>query len=766
MKPIYLFIALFASIFLVSCTKHVNYGKGEVRIVPKPVELTAGTETFELNSDIKIYGTAEFKNEVEYLSGLLHSVLGYKLRIADELPSKNAIVFELLKDDKQLGAEGYKLSVGVNFVKISANTPAGIFYGIQSFTQLFPPKIFSKFEELELRSATLPTCEVVDYPRFAYRGMHLDVSRHFFSKEFVMKYIDYLAAHKLNKFHWHLTDDQGWRIEIKKYPKLTEIGSVRNETMIGKNFNEFDKTKHSGFYTQEEIKEVVAYAAQRHIAVIPEIEMPGHALAALAAYPNYSCTGGPFEVHTKWGVTDDIFCAGKEETFGFLQDVLTEVMTLFPSNYIHIGGDEAPKERWNNCNACKTRMKTEKLKDAHELQSYFVKRMEKFLNEKGRKLIGWDEILEGGLAPAATVMSWRGMQGGIDAAMQNHDVIMTPGTHMYFDHYQGDAELEPLAIGGFTSLNKVYSFEPVPSELPDDKKQYIIGAQANLWTEYIATEAQVEYMILPRMSAMAEVNWTMPENKNYDDFIVRMQPMFKRWFYQNANFRLPEPQNQNITLMKDGEKFEFKSAIDFATVFYTTDGEDPDTESAKYTEPILLERNSTLKAITMLPGGLKSAIKEYSVLLESRVKRNKIYGLNYRYFPGDFSQKMPDFRTMKPASEGHVIYPEVDNFPAPDKKFGMHFTGLIFLPIDEKYVFGLKSDDGGKLFIDDKLIVGSEGFTALVTDTLEMLSGFHKVDIFYTEFGGSRNLKLQMETKGIKKQNIQPGMFFIEKKEE
>jgi hexosaminidase len=371
--------------------------------------------------------------------------------------------------------------------------------------------------------------------------MHLDVCRHFFPVEFVKKMIDMLAVYKMNTFHWHLTDDQGWRIEIKKYPKLTEIGAWRDETMVGhytENDQKFDGTRYGGFYTQEQIKDVVAYAGKRFITVVPEIEMPGHAVAALSAYPEFSCNGGPFKVYTKWGVSDDVYCAGKEETFKFLEDILEEVVALFPGQYIHIGGDECPKTRWKVCPTCQKRMKDEGLKNELELQSYFVKRIERFVASKGKKLIGWDEILEGGLPERATVMSWRGYEGGLEAARSGHDVVMTPGSHCYFDSYQSkDQTKEPLAIGGFLPLKKVYSFNPIPAELTPQEAKHILGAQANLWTEYITSEKQAEYMIFPRICAMAEILWSPKIKQDYRQFLTRLDGHLKRLQKDNINYR-------------------------------------------------------------------------------------------------------------------------------------------------------------------------------------------------------------------------------------
>jgi hexosaminidase len=430
----------------------------------------------------------------------------------------NILIFNKIKETENLKNEAYILNITPKHIEIQASSSAGFFYGLQTLGQILPDTLTG--------SDTIPAIKIEDYPQFKWRGAHLDVCRHFFDKEFVKKYIDLLAKHKMNTFHWHLTEDQGWRIEIKKYPKLTEIGSVRKETIVDKNFDPFvgDGKEYGGFYTQEDIKEIVAYANDRFITIIPEIEMPGHSLAALAAYPNFSCTGGPFEVMTRWGVSHDIYCAGNDSVFLFLQDVLDEVLALFPSKYIHIGGDEAPKTRWEKCPKCQARIKAEGLKDEHELQSYFITRIEKYLNSKGRQIIGWDEILEGGLAPNAAVMSWRGEEGGIEAANQNHYVVMTPGKPCYFDHYQSeDKDKEPLAIGGYNSLQAVYEYSPITAELPKEKQKYILGSQANVWTEYIQTSQQVEYMTYPRLCALSEVVWTGNNKPDYNNFIKRLQ---------------------------------------------------------------------------------------------------------------------------------------------------------------------------------------------------------------------------------------------------
>ena len=526
-----LFILATAIVFF-SCQEEIR--RPEVQIIPQPANLINMEGTFPISSQTKILinsESPEIHKSTTYLCKQLENFYNIKNKIVFSGAAEKNSIFIKLNTGLSIPKEAYHLQVTPKGIFLEASTPSGLFYGVQSLLQLMPPI------KQKLSRVIVPAVEIRDTPRFAWRGLHLDVGRHFMPKEFVLKYLDDMAIHKFNTFHWHLTEDQGWRIEIKKYPKLTEVGSVRKETLVGHyGSKSYDGTPSGGFYTQDDIKEIVAYAADRFITVVPEIEMPGHALAALAAYPELGCTGGPYEVGTTWGVFDDVYCAGKEETYAFLQDVLSEVIPLFPGEYFHIGGDECPKTRWQKCPLCKQKMKDEGLRTEHELQSYFVQRMEKYLNENGKKLIGWDEILEGGLAPNAAVMSWRGEQGGITAAKERHFVVMTPGEYCYLDHYQADPKNEPLAIGGFLPLKKVYSYEPVPVSLTEEESKFVLGAQGNVWTEYMKTPEQVEYMVYPRAAALAEVIWSPKGTKDFDNFKSRLNHLAKLYDLLNINY--------------------------------------------------------------------------------------------------------------------------------------------------------------------------------------------------------------------------------------
>lgn len=526
-----IFLTAVCGVVFTSC--QVESPKQEVNIIPQPVSIQVLDGQFKLSAQTTINvvkGADDLEPAIRFFNNLVKTTLGTTLTTEEGTVKKNAINITI---DPALKKEAYTLDINKQSVSIKAGSSQGVFYAFQSLRQMMPVAL-EKGEALT--SISLQNVQIQDEPRFEHRGMMLDVCRHMFSVDSIKTFIDMIAMHKLNRFHWHLTEDQGWRIEIKKYPELTKVGSMRKETVIGRNSGKYDGIPYGGYYTQDEIRDIVKYAADRYITVIPEIELPGHAVAALASYPWLGCTGGPYEVMKEWGISDQVFCAGNDKTFEFLQDVFDEVIPLFPSEYIHIGGDECPKDSWKKCSKCQQRIKKEKLKNEYELQSYFVHRIENYLNSKGKKIIGWDEILEGGISKTATIMSWRGTKGGIEAAKIGNQVIMTPNDYVYFDYYQSkDTENEPLGIGGFVPVEKVYSLNPT-NNLSEDQARMVKGVQANTWCEYIKDFRHVQYMTLPRMAALAEVAWTPDEQKNYSDFVKRANILMDRYEALGYNY--------------------------------------------------------------------------------------------------------------------------------------------------------------------------------------------------------------------------------------
>ena len=592
-------------------------------VVPMPLEInTTQQASFLLKSGVTVYypaGNEKMQRNAEFLASYVKAQTGIELQVQAGEGGKGGIVLQLgLANDNP---EAYQLKVDANQVIISSPSEAGVFYGIQTLRKAV--------DVAEGSNVELPAVEINDQPRFGYRGMMLDVGRHFFSMDEIKTYIDMMALHNINRFHWHLSEDQGWRIEIKKYPKLTEIGSMRKETVIGHNSGKYDGKPYGGFYTQEQAKEIVAYAAERYITVIPEIDLPGHMQAALAAYPELGCTGGPYEVWTQWGVSDNVLCAGNDQTIQFIKDVLAEIVEIFPSEYIHVGGDECPKVKWSTCPKCQARIKALGLKSDNKhtkeerLQSYVIHEAEEFLNSKGRKMIGWDETLEGGLAPNATVMSWRGEAGGIEAAKQHHDVVMTPNTYLYFDYYQSkDTETEPMAIGGYLPIERVYSYEPMPKSLSPEEQKYIVGVQANLWTEYIPDFKQVQYMVLPRMAALSESQWCAPEKKNYEAFLQRVSRLVNiyaknGWNYATHIFDVMLDLKPNT---ETGTLDAVARTIDNAPIYYTLDGSEPTTASEKYTDVIKIDKPCTLRTVAIRPSGSSKITKDEISFSKSSMK--------------------------------------------------------------------------------------------------------------------------------------------------
>ena len=609
---------------LISCSGELQ--KADYQVIPLPKNITENTaeKPFILSKNVCItYPTsqAELAKEANFLSEFLNEILGYSLKVEASDSFKTGAINLSVDPTIFTEKDSYKIIVNENNINIISSETSSAFFAIQTLRKSLP--FDAKGENI-----VMPAAEIYDYPRFGHRGMMLDVSRHIFDLDSIKEFIDVMALHNMNKFHIHLTDDQGWRIEIKKYPELTKVGAWRSGTKIGKS-ETYDTIRHGGFYTQEELRELVQYAADRHIDIIPEIDLPGHQLAALATYPELGCTGGPYEVWRQWGVSDDVICAGDEDAMRFLEDVLTEVMDIFPSEYIHIGGDECPKVRWEQCPKCQAKIKELGFKDDEHfkaeayLQSYVMTRMEKFVENHGRKVIGWDEILEGGLGPNVTVMSWRSIDGGKEGAKQHHDVIMTPCSHLYFDYYQTDnIDDEPLAIGGYIPVSRVYEFEPIPSDLTEEEAKHILGPQANLWVEYIKNMSTVFYRVLPRMDALTEVQWVSPEQKDYDSFRKRAYKMvelydIKGWNYAKHIFDIDveivpnvEAKCIDVTMSKFGE----------GDILYTLDGTDPLTNGTKYTEALKLTENAKLRAIVKRARSVGKEFKTDIELSKSSMK--------------------------------------------------------------------------------------------------------------------------------------------------
>mgnify|MGYP002586463132 CR=1 FL=1 len=608
-----------------SAQQEANY-----QIIPMPQEIvTAQGNPFILKSGVKILypeGNEKMQRNAQFLADYLKTATGKDFAIEAGTEGKNAIVLTLGTANEN--PESYQLKVTGDGITIASPTEAGVFYGIQSLRKSLPVAVGADI--------SMPAVEINDAPRFGYRGAHFDTSRHFFTVDEVKTYIDMMALHNMNRFHWHITEDQGWRLEIKKYPKLTEIGSKRTETVIGRNSGEYDGKPYGGFYTQEQAKEIEAYAAERYITVIPEIDLPGHMQAALAAYPELGCTGGPYEVWRQWGVSEDVLCAGNDQVLKFLEDVYSELIEIFPSEYIHVGGDECPKVRWEKCPKCQARIKALGLKSdgAHSkeerLQSFVINHIEKFLNDHGRQIIGWDEILEGGLAPNATVMSWRGVEGGMNAAKAGHNAIMTPNPYVYLDYYQEEPEIAPTTIGGYNTLKKTYSYNPVPDDADELAKKHIIGIQGNIWREYMQTSERTDYQAFPRAMAIAETAWTQNANKDWKNFCERMVTEFERLEVMNTkpclNFfdvNVNTHADENAPLMVMLESF-----YPNAEIRYTTDGSEPSKTSTLYEKPFVLEGNIDLKAAAFKDGKMLGKVAHKP--LYGNLLTGKPYTVNYK----------------------------------------------------------------------------------------------------------------------------------------
>lgn len=712
------FCAGMALCFLASCAEPQgevkSYNQG-INIIPTPQSLVQHDGFFRLGSNTAIAAASpEAKTVAEFFAAKMRTATGLNIQVA----KKGNIQLSVDPSLDVANDEGYTLDVTKDGAVVVAKTAQGLFYGMQSFLQLLPVEIESP-SKVNGIAWQAPAVSIKDAPRFGYRGIMLDPCRHFMPVENVKKYLDVLSLFKMNRMHWHLTDDQGWRIEIKKYPKLTEIASKRIDG---------EGTEHSGYYTQEEIKEIVKYAADRFITVVPELELPGHEMAAIAAYPNLSCKGEQGTPRVIWGVEDIVMCPGKEDMFTFLQDVIDEMVPLFPSEYFHIGGDECPKISWKNCPLCQKRIKEEGLKadskhSAEErLQSYVIQRMEKYLATKGKKIIGWDEILEGGLAPSATVMSWRGEDGGIAAALMDHTVIMTPGGNgMYLDAYQGDSKIEPVTIGGYTLLEKTYSYDPIPDTLVAmGKSNYILGVQGNTWSEYMYDEAKRDYMIFPRILAVAEIGWTNLDRKDYKDFERRIENAYVRLDGHAINYHIPQPEQPNgscnFVAFTDKASLEFKTTRPIKMV-YTLDGSEPTPASTAYTAPIEITETTTLKIASVLPSGKMSPIRTIQVEKQSLAPAKEVAkttpGLNMEVTDGMYlnvkeleaAQKETKKSVIKDLKEIRSVVKTSESMRGVNQ-YAAVATGYVNIPEDGVYFI---SSDLEEVWIDGKLLVNNGG---------------------------------------------------------
>ncbi|MCD8193155.1 MAG: family 20 glycosylhydrolase [Tannerellaceae bacterium] len=744
MKKLFSMGAAIALLTFASCSEGTmtqkSYNEG-INIIPTPVSLVQNNGSYKLAKNTSIYASTEdAKTVANYFASKINRSTGYALSVSDKEASKGISL--IIDGSVDVNNEGYLMDVTPANVVIKAKTAQGLFYGMQSFMQLLPAEIESA-TVVRGMDWSAPCVSIKDEPRFPYRGLHLDPCRHFQTVEEVKRQLDVLALFKINIMHWHLTDDQGWRIEIKKYPKLTEVGGTRVE---GEGFS------HSGFYTQEEIKEVVKYAADRFIEVIPEIEVPGHEMAAIAAYPELSCRGEQGTPRIIWGVEDIVVCAGKEEVFEFFEDVIAEVVPLFPSQYFHIGGDECPKDSWKACPRCQERIRKEGLKGDKEhtaeerLQSYFVQRIEKVVNSHGKKMIGWDEILEGGLAPTATVMSWRGEAGGIAAANMGHDVIMTPaGNGMYVDHYQSDPKLEPVTIGGLNTLEKIYQYNPTPTELIETgKDHHVLGVQANSWSEYMYTNDIREYRINPRILAIAEIGWSPVDRKDYKDFERRLDNALVRLDAYGINYHIPNPEQPNGSL--NFVAFTDKATLEFTSVrpikmVYTLDGSEPVPSSTIYETPIEFTESGVLKIRSVLPSGKMSPTRTITVekqaLAPAKEVSNKKPGLKMQMTNGMFLNvdglaAVTDWKesTIKELKEitSQVKY---DEGMRGVQQYAAIASGYVEIPEDGVYVV---SSDLEEVWIDGQLVVNNRDEVKRFSrndKSVALAKGLHEIKVVF-----------------------------------
>ena len=722
-------------------------------VVPAPAHLTPGTGRFTAEGEIAIVLAEPANADLQALGELTAQVVHEAWPVPVDIQVHNATKREIslkLAPNAKADPESYTLDVGAQHVELVSPAPAGLYYAVQTLRQLITP---------ETARTGIAGVHIDDAPRFKYRGMHLDVGRHLYPVEFIERYIDLMARYKFNTFHWHLTEDQGWRLEIKRYPKLTEIGAWRKETIWGHNFDPYfgDGVRYGGFYTQDQVRDIVAYAQARHVTIIPEIDLPGHMKAALASYPELACTPGPFEVSTVWGVEDDVLCPS-ETTFQFLEGVLTEAMELFPSRYIHLGGDEAPTKRWKESPLAQEIMRREHYTKEVELQGYFLRRLEKFLAAHGRRLIGWDEILAGGLSPNATVMSWRGMDGGTAAAQQGHDVIMTPGEFAYFDHCEGDPDRDPICLAGdHLPLKRVYGFEPVPPQLGAAQARRILGAQANQWTEYLPTSQTVEYMNFPRELAMAEVVWSPRERRDWNDFEARLGAQLAELDRLGVRYRIPDVDglDEDLATLDAHTTLALHSPIVGATIHYTLDGTAPDEQSPRYEHAIDLAldaEGTPVAARLILADGRKGPVSR------ATFRRTVMHpaltvaaaalrpGLSRSYYEHEV-QNTRGLAQLQPNKRDVANQIGIPEYARPES-VALAYDGYLRVPADGLYDFRLASDDGAVLRIDGEVVVNRDGPQSLDEShgQIGLAAGLHAFSLKYFQGDGAKGLSLRVRS--------------------
>ena len=761
--PIQLLLLTF---ILIGCSQPNQVDSPRISIIPEPLQVISNEGQFNLNNKTKlVYNGIDAKtiSTIKSINNFISETTTLKLDITDQIPESNYILFQL--NNETSNAESYQLAIHTNHITIKAPSLSGLFYGIQSFKQLLFDNTKSK--KGEAVNVSIPAITIKDSAMFKYRGLNLDVARHFYPIDFIKKQIDLMAYYKLNVFHWHLTDDQGWRIEIKKYPKLTALGATRTKTLIGHGSSapfKFDNKIYTGYYTQNEIKDVVAYAQERHVTIIPEIEMPGHSLAALAAYPELACKSGPFEVANRWGGFDDVMCAGKESTYVIIEDILTEVASLFPGQYIHIGGDDCSDVRWRECPNCQQKIKNHSLNNENGLKHYFVKRVKKIVEKLDKNMVGWGEILSHEKLEGATVIMWQDDININSNNLTNNKIVKSSNNHLYFDHYQSDPKNHPLAIGGYTPLKDVYQYNPLSDISSPQELQSIIGTQANCWTEYMPTQKQVEYMLYPRLLAFSEISWAPQNKKNWPVFRQKVESHLKHLKTLGVNhfYEVPKPvtESDEVNFIKT-TSLKFQSVSDDYSTYYTTDGSVPSPKSTIYNKPLVFNQSGTVKAITVnnKTGEMSQTaiinLNKLNYFKPTKVKTNAA-GLKYDLYTGRFKT----VKEIKNVNKNRTGILTTSYFPAsiPNESFGLIFSGYFNASHDGIYHFALSSDDGSALFINKALIVNNDGIhgTKREKGAVALRKGLYPITIYYFQTTGKRHLNISVTKPDNTHKNLIP----------